>query len=412
MLDDEIKPDHSIPCRVCHSSTELDGWVATVFDCRRGFKDLPAERDVQVEIDFESPEFVCLGHRWRLKFGDNDDDASVLLCHLSGEKIERIDITFTLCMRNVDGKFLANQTESKAKFDREKCSILVGDREYSGAASTLLVDWSKIAESVAKGVVVEVRMKRANFATSSAPPFIPENPSACRIIQSLFMDEQSSDIVFEVFELTGKNNARKVARTEPSVFHAHRIILRNCSTTLADLCESVGDQMRPIRITDVSPNIFRHLLNYIYGGKIAEGEMKLHAKEIIDASDKYGVPNLKLEAEVCLVGTTMFSVENIIDLLLYADSKNCALLKEAAMDYNVINKVEVLKKVSFKDAPGTLISDVLAAVARRYETGVKGESEDDFSTLRISDLRRKVHEMGMDVDGSREMLLTVLKSTM
>ena len=97
----------------------------------------------------------------------------------------------------------------------------------------------------------------------------------------------------------------------------------------------------------------------------------------------------------------MFSVENIIDLLLYADSKSSALLKEAAMDYIVINKVEVLKKVSFKDAPGTLISDVLAAVARRYETGVKGESEDDFSTLRISDFRRKVHEMGMDVDGSK-----------
>ena len=200
---------------------------------------------------------------------------------LSGKKIERIDIRFTLCMRNVGGEFLANQTEYKAKFDREKCSILIGDREYSGTSSTLLVEWSKIAESVAKGVVVEVRMKRANFATSSAPPFIPENPSACRFIQSLFMDEQSSDIVFEVFELTGKNNARKVARTEPSVFQAHRILLRNCSTTLADLCESVGDQMRPIRITDVSPKIFRHLMNYLYGGEIAEGEMKLHAKEII-----------------------------------------------------------------------------------------------------------------------------------
>ena len=86
---------------------------------------------MQVEIDFESPEFVCLGHRWCLKFGDNDDDASVRLCHLPGEKIERIDIRFTLCMRNVDGKFLANQTEYKAKFDREKCSILIGDRVYT-----------------------------------------------------------------------------------------------------------------------------------------------------------------------------------------------------------------------------------------------------------------------------------------
>ncbi len=44
--------------------------------------------------------------------------------------------------------------------------------------------------------------------------------------------------------------------------------------------------------------------------------MRLHAKEIIDASDEYGVLNMKLEAEVCLVGTKIFSEENIIDLLL------------------------------------------------------------------------------------------------
>jgi hypothetical protein len=47
------------------------------------------------------------------------------------------------------------------------------------------------------------------------------------------------------------------------------------------------------------------------------------------------------------------------------DSKNFALLKEAAMDYIVINKVEVLKEVSFGDTSRTLISSyVLAAVGR------------------------------------------------
>jgi hypothetical protein len=182
------------------------------------------------------------------------------------------------------------------------------------------------------------------------------------------------------------------------------MIMRKCSTTLAELCESGRDELCPIQITVVSPNVFRHLLNYVYGGQVTAGEMKLHATEIIDASDKYGIPNLKLEAEDCLVGASTFSVENIMDHLLYADSKNCALLKEAAIDFIVETKVEIIKKVSFKDVPGTLVSDVLTALSR-----AEGK-KDDFVTLRISDLCRKVHEMGMNVDGSREMLLAVLES--
>ena len=53
--------------------------------------------------------------------------------------------------------------------------------------------------------------------------------------------------------------------------------------------------------------------------------MKFHAKEIIDVANRFGV-SLKLETEA-------FLMENVMELLLYAESKNCALLKEAAMDY-------------------------------------------------------------------------------
>ena len=43
-----------------------------------------------------------------------------------------------------------------------------------------------------------------------------------------------------------------------------------------------------------------------------------------------------------------------MELLLYSESKNCALLKEAAIDYIVENKDNVIKKnlLSFVDVPG------------------------------------------------------------
>jgi len=70
------------------------------------------------------------------------------------------------------------------------------------------------------------------------------------------MDKESADIVFEVLGSTGKKSSRKIARTEPAMFYAHRFIIQHCSTTLAEICESVVDQTRPIHVTDVSPSSF------------------------------------------------------------------------------------------------------------------------------------------------------------
>ena len=43
---------------------------------------------------------------------------------------------------------------------------------------------------------------------------------------------------------------------------------------------------------------------------------------------RFGVVNLKLEAESFIVEDTTFTTENVKELLLYAESKNCAYLKE------------------------------------------------------------------------------------
>jgi hypothetical protein len=233
------------------------------------------------------------------------------------------------------------------------------------------------------------------------------------MIQGLFLDEKSSDIVFEIAEGKGKNSEMKVAKTAPVTFPAHRVIIENCSSIFADLCESHDDRTTPIQINDVTPDIFRHLLSYIYGGKVSDDDMKSHAKGIIEAADKYGVVNLKLEAEACLVEATTFTIENVMEHLLYAESKNLALLKEVSMDYIVKNKSEVINKLSFNDVPGALVKDVLVATARGEKVvgGSGGDGDESrFNAMRISELRKMAHEKGINVDGSREMLIAALKS--
>ena len=137
----------------------------------------------------------------------------------------------------------------------------------------------------------------------------------------------------------------------------------------------------------------------------------MYAKCIIDKCDKYGVVSLKLEAEVCYVNSTEITMENMMDNLLYADSKNLALIKEAVMDFIVANKKR-MGKVSFDNVPGSTVSDILAAVARGEpddddddDSSDDGEDESSkYNTMRVGTLRQMLDEKGLDVDGSRETL--------
>ena len=259
-------------------------------------------------------------------------------------------------------------------------------------------------------------MRLATPTTSVPPPFIPENPVA-KMIQGLFLKNNSADIMLEVGgEEQLKDNAITVAKTAPVTFPAHSLIVANCSSIFAELCESNGDdRTTPIQITGVTPDVFGLLLFHMYGGKVSDDDMKSHAKELVNAADRYGVTSLKLEAEASIVEDTTFTMENVMEHLLYAESKNCALLKEASMDFIVENKAEVIEKLSFADmVPGTLVRDVLVATARGEKkdgTAVGIESQ-LTSSMRISELRKKAHEKGIDVDGSREMLIAALKESL
>jgi len=72
-------------------------------------------------------------------------------------------------------------------------------------------------------------------------------------------------------------------------------------------------------------------------------------------------------AEACFLVLTVLTIENVMDHLLHADSKNCALLKEAVIDSILENKVEVLNKVLLKDVTRGLFANLLAASARTDE---------------------------------------------
>jgi len=356
----------------------------------------------------ESPVFTCFGHRWRLMIfpGSHSDSevgmASVRLCNMSEESI-KVDFVFSI--RGSDGSELSRCPE-------EKCStVLFTPRGTYGCGCRCsdFVKRSDIMNALQAGaLLIEVRLRRTDSNPPSLP-FIAENPFSNEMLK-LFTDEESADILFEVEDSDEDQGQKdeKSSKKLPAKFYAHRIILKQCAPTLAGLCAS-AEGLASVPISGIKPEIFRIVLHYVYGGKPTEADFKSHAKEIVDTANKLGVVNLKLEAEVWYVKLTTIGVGNVTELLLYADRMSCALLKEAVMEFIVDHGDNVLENVSLKDAPGGLLADLLVAMARGKKKYAGVESGDDINFLRISDLRKKLHEKGLDIDGSRETLIATLK---
>jgi len=246
--------------------------------------------------------------------------------------------------------------------------------------------------------------------------FISNNP-ASSIMLKMFDDRKSADVVFEICEQhksDSESNRKTAKTTTEKLYHAHRLILQHYSPELSALCATSDDGMTPIIITDVKTKVFRLLLYYVYGGEISDEEYVDNEKDLINAADKYGITNLKLEAEVWYVDNKQITIDNVIDNLLYADARNCALLKETVMDFIVENKEKVMQQVSFQDVPGEVCKDLLAAVSRYYFDFPSIDDDDDettstYSNMRIRDLREKLSDKGLDIDGSREALIASLK---
>ena len=369
-----------------------------------------------------SPAFKCLGYKWNVEILTCDDEVLNSLC---GAGIVRFYLRRKDISSIATPKIIWSIAPIEDSHEHGYASSM-GHTDYSGK---FITNEQRQCRQIFRppmnndgSLTVEVRMRLANDegrgdTTAAEKLIIPENPLAKNIL-SKFMDEESADIVFEVIEgeRTTTNYIQQYCKRSKTTIriHAHRFVLQQFSSTLDELCKPRDYGMTTISITDVDPNIFKRMLFYMYGGMLSNDDMKQHAKSIIDVADKYGIVGLKLEAEAAYVTSETITIVNVIDHLLYADSKNLALLKEAVMDYLVKNGKEAMTKLSFDNVPGSAMKDLLAAMTRgkKSEEGdatAKSNIANDYNTMRVNTLRKLLHERGLDVDGSREMMIARLE---
>ena len=391
------------------SSTFGDHASFKILFCR--FADLPSV----VGEYTASPEFTYNGNKWRIRIYPGGDilenvgflSLSLHHCERASTSFERVSASFSPSADTASFQVSILDKHQNVKFKKE---MKHGSRGWNRicARSIVLDQPNNFLDDIGTLAIV------VSSKNDAASPYVPSNPMS-DIITGMFLDEDTADVRFEVSCASADSNEEDGDETASSpvtlaTFHAHRSILKGCAPMLALLFGTTDEKIATASITDVEPDIFHHMLYYVYGGSVPDGEMNAHAKKIIDAADKYSIVNLKLAAETAYVKSTEITMENAVDILLYADALNLALLKEVVIDFLVENSEEATEKISFADVSGTLMKDLLVAISREKDE-MKGRNQDGkvFTTMRVSELRAKLAEIGLGVDGSRESMIKALE---
>ena len=230
--------------------------------------------------------------------------------------------------------------------------------------------------------------------------FIPTNPCFGGILRHC-NHQDSADIVFDVDEPGGGTQR----------FYAHRLILRMSAPSLAEYCDGVAassdvvDAQLVVPMSNFRHAVFHHLLYYVYGGIIAAEVLKELSRDIIEVADRFGLGHLKVLAEGYYVESTTINVGNFFEIYHFSDTKKCALLKEMVMNFILDNVTNVLHLFHGVDGSysESMITDLLTALAKS-----RAKLDGFFKTMSVVNLRKKLDERGLDVDGTYEMLVDCL----
>jgi len=346
------------------------------------FEKLPHERGDETN----SPYLLCHGYLWRLLLYPGGNDKS---------KTETIQTSLFLECKHPENKKYEVET---------KYAFLVGGREIASSKGRVFKSdsqsrgWFDFRErqdilenyiddlALIVKVNIEIRIKAEEMWTPSKRNFRNE-------LLKMLQTGKDSDVTF----IVGSEK-----------FTAHRFIL---SWSAPDLRELVDDSVNDgeITIDNVDPSIFRSFLHFLYTDDLPpEKEFKRNTRSLLEIANKFGCTQLKIHAEASLVKNIM-NEKNVLELLLLAEAMCCPLLKEAATNYCVTNASVVMSTEEWNELKKTnlaVFANVLESIYRHehkkipIEEGI-GQCSDD----NISELRKKLEEKGLDVDGTREMLV-------
>ena len=248
MSNIETSRIHKIDVGTPPSSTTSDSGWEIIQVHYHGFENLTTTRNEYVP----SPEFTYFGHNWRLLIfpgGNTNSGEGMVSAYLHNRSNESIKVQFEFSVKN------NGSNTGWSEYLSKKEGMVFAARGTRDSNNRIFDCWgphnfanrSEIIGALEDGtLIIEVRMRKFG-ETAPALPFIPENPLVKNIL-SMFMNEESSDILFEVEEAaeTG-DKSRKRSRTS-TPFYAHRFILYNRGPLCWLKCANQGGNLMPFQL--------------------------------------------------------------------------------------------------------------------------------------------------------------------
>jgi len=132
------------------------------------------------------------------------------------------------------------------------------------------------------------------------------------------------------------------------VFYCHRVILSNRSEYFRNMLKSdfTESRIKIIEMKEIDVETLKAILKFIYGGKI--DKLDEHAVNLLEASQMLQLDDLKNVSEIYLLNNHM-SLENVIDMLVLADTHSASDLKKGALEIIVKNSAAIIKQVGWKE---------------------------------------------------------------
>ena len=367
------------------------------------FESLPAERGDSVK----SPILECHGVKWQVKLfpgggGKSSKEEAYISLFLHCLSVDEMVVKSASVIRIPSS---GHKKKSKSFKSYEKGGKGYADfikrKDVLDVSNDHLVNGDLIIE-------VDIQVMR-----DKPPSWTPTNTLSMDMLKLLdAADADSADITFEIGD--GDGTKTRSRQGDHQLFYAHKTILSARSPALSSLADDFTSGA-PIPITDVHPDLFRMLLRFIYGGEVPPNDtLRKDARAIVRAADRFGCTGLNLaaEAELAMDGITK---ENAAELILFADGTNCAMLKEAAMEYFVANAQDVMASDGYREVTESnkIMAEMMAAMAagnkKRPAESSDSDGGRDYKRMRVATLRQKLDVKSLDVDGSKEMLVSRLE---
>ena len=219
--------------------------------------------------------------------------------------------------------------------------------------------------------------------------------------QEIKYNFSSSSLVSNMLKLFDDVKMIDIAFRFPSKYiFAHTFVLQ---VMAPDLFGTLGnpvneDEMKVIPMEDCNPDVFYHVVRYLYGGGLPSKDFILeHGMQLIDMANKFGITDLKLEIEAMLVSSQVINLSNVIEYFSFSDCKDCALLHEYAISMLMARKDDVFSSDFDDICTPKLVRQIMLA---------KHDSGDSVAVL-----REKLLNRGMCIDGSKKTLISRLESS-